>query len=108
MLVSSGDSMKAKLAVVCVCIFSATSGAFAQAVAGLGGIAGVVRDPSGAAIPAAKVLVANGAKGISRSLTTNDAGVFTAPALAPAGGYTVTVEAKGFAPYEVKDLELAV
>ncbi len=61
---------------------------YAQSAAGVAGIAGVVRDASGSAVPGAAVLVANESKGIRRTLTTNEAGVFTAPALTPAAGYT--------------------
>src|SRR5262245_24599334 len=101
--------MKARLSLAFyVYVFFAAAAAFAQAVAGFGGIAGTVRDASGAAVPAAKVTVANDSKGIARSLTTNDAGVFTAPALVPAAGYSVKVDAKGFAPYQVQNLDLAV
>ncbi len=81
---------------------------FAQAVAGLGALSGVVRDATGASVPGAKVVVANTAKGIRRTLETNEAGVFTAPALVPSGGYTVTVNMQGFAPYEAKEIEILV
>jgi len=84
------------------------SAAWAQSAAGLSSISGVVRDATGAVVPNAKVLVANQSKGIVRNLTTNDAGLFTAPALAPAPGYSVAVEAQGFNRYEAKDLELLV
>jgi hypothetical protein len=83
-------------------------GASAQAVAGFGGIAGVVRDSSGAVIVNANVTVANEARGIRRALTTNEAGVFAAPALVPAAGYEVSVNASGFAPYEAKNIEILV
>jgi hypothetical protein len=81
---------------------------FAQSQAGLAGITGVVQDPSGAPIPAAKVLVANESKGIRRNLETNSEGIFTAPALVPATGYSITVNVDGFAPYERKNIELLV
>ena len=64
--------------------------AFAQAVAGFGGVSGVVRDSTGAIVVNAKVEVVNESKGIKRTLTTNEAGVFNAPALVPAAGYQVT------------------
>ncbi|MCX6624849.1 MAG: TonB-dependent receptor, partial [Acidobacteria bacterium] len=46
--------------------------------------------------------------GIRRILTTNDSGVFTAPALVPAPGYQVSVKVVGFSAYEAKDLQLQV
>src|SRR5216683_2540912 len=85
-----------------------SASAFAQSVAGLGAISGVVRDASGAAVPGAQVIVANESKGIRRTLATTDAGVFTAPSLAPAGGYSVTVNKPGFSQYEIKDIQVQV
>lgn len=82
--------------------------AFAQSVAGLGAISGSVRDATGAAVPNAQVIVANEARGIRRALTTTEAGVFTAPSLVPATGYTVSVTAQGFSPYEAKDVQVLV
>src|SRR5712671_4877081 len=38
----------------------------------------------------------------------NGAGVFSAPALVPATGYTVSVEKTGFAKYEVRDITIQV
>jgi len=82
--------------------------ASAQAIAGMGGVSGVVRDASGAVVPEAAVIVANESKGIRRELRTNAAGVFTAPALVPASGYKVTINKQGFQPYEVSGFEVAV
>lgn len=82
--------------------------AYAQSTAGFGAISGTVRDASGGAVPNARIVVSNAGKGITRNLSSNDTGVFTAPALVPAAGYTVTVESQGFKRYEVKDIELAV
>ena len=99
--------MKKSLCVaVCSLLFSA--GAFAQAVAGLGAVSGSVRDASGAAVPDATVVVSNEAKGIKRTMQTTEAGVFTAPALVPATGYSVTVTKQGFNPWEVKDFQVLV
>src|SRR5438309_1641327 len=81
---------------------------FAQSAGGLAGISGVVRDPSGSLVPNAKIAISNNTNGTTRNLTTNDAGLFTAPALSPASGYKVTVSAPGFAGYEAKDIELQV
>ena len=81
---------------------------FAQSAAGLAGISGVVRDPSGALIPNAKVVISSESQGTLRSLSTNTDGVFTAPALTPGAGYRVSVAASGFTAYEAKDLTLLV
>ncbi|MBZ5723376.1 MAG: TonB-dependent receptor [Acidobacteriia bacterium] len=98
--------MKIALAVsLILLVFSI--GAFAQA-AGVAGISGVVRDPSGAVVPGAKVVIASENQGTIRTLNTNDAGLFTAPALTPGPGYMVTVTAEGFGGFEAKSLALAV
>jgi hypothetical protein len=86
----------------------ASASAFGQSAAGLAGISGVVTDASHAKVAGATVAITNEAKGIVRNLTTNEAGVFTAPALLPASGYWMSVNAPGFARYEVKDLQLEV
>src|SRR5262245_49069605 len=82
--------------------------AFAQSAAGTGNISGVVRDASGSSIPGAKVVVANAALGITRTLNTNESGVFTAGSLVPSPGYSVMVTSQGFTPWELKDAVLAV
>jgi len=80
---------------------------FAQQ-AGVAGISGVVQDATGASVPGAKVTVSNESKGITRNLETNQNGIFTAPSLIPASGYTVKVESAGFGSYERKDITLNV
>ena len=81
---------------------------FAQAAGGVAGISGTVHDASGAAVPNAKVVISSASQGQVRSLTSNGAGVFTAPALIPGPGYQVTVTAAGFSTYDVKDVDLQV
>jgi len=81
---------------------------WAQAVAGMGALSGVVYDPSGAVVPGATVVVANAEKGITRTLISTDAGVFAAPSLVPSGGYSLTVTMTGFAKWEAKDFEILV
>ena len=82
--------------------------AWPQAAAGLAEISGSVRDSSGSVVPGAQVVIANTSKGVHLVLNTSAGGVFDAPALAPAPGYQVTISKQGFAPYDVKDINLAV
>ncbi len=98
--------MKSK-ALILVSLFLSAS-AFAQSAAGVASISGVVRDPSDAVVPRAKVVIASEARGTLRTLETNDAGLFSAPALIPGAGYVVSVTAAGFAGYEARNLTLQV
>src|SRR6202035_4599428 len=82
--------------------------AFAQTAGGVAGISGVVHDPSGSAVPNAKVVISSDAQGTVRTATTNSSGGFTAPALVPGRGYKVAVTAAGFAGYEARDIVLQV
>ena len=61
-----------------------------------GTIAGVVRDPSGAAVLGARLTVVNVANRIARTETTSAQGDYSFPALTP-GDYHVTLQADRFA-----------
>jgi hypothetical protein len=65
----------------------------AQAPTGV--ISGTVTDQSGAVIPSATVTITEKTTGMLRTMTTNNAGLYSAPALL-AGDYEVRVEAPGF------------
>jgi len=62
-----------------------------------GSIRGKVTDPSGSMVAGAKVTSKNVDSGLARDATTTDEGTFVLAEL-PAGTYTVTVNATGFAP----------
>ena len=98
--------MKPGLFTISLCLWCACA-AFGQQ-AGVAGISGIVQDASGASVPGAHVIVSNESKGITRNLESNASGLFTAPSLVPAPGYSVTVSATGFAQYERKDIILLV
>jgi hypothetical protein len=100
--------MKTKIHIALAVLLCLQAPAFAQTVAGFGALSGVVRDASGAVVPGADVVVSNESKGIRRALTSNEAGVFTAPALVPASGYSVKVSKQGFGPSETKAIEILV
>src|SRR5260370_26341459 len=65
----------------------------AQSTAGR--ILGTVKDQSGAAVAAAKVVITDLERGTSRTLTTDEAGAYVAADLTP-GNYRIQAEAKGF------------
>ena len=91
-----------------VCSFLFSAAAFAQGVAGLGAVSGTVRDASGAVVPDATVVLSNESKGIKRTMQSTDAGVFNAPALVPATGYSLVVTKQGFANWEAKNFQVQV
>ena len=66
------------IAIVCLLTFATVQLLFGQAT---GSISGTVTDPTGAAVPGAKVTVTAPATGLTRSSTTNDAGEYIVPLL---------------------------
>ena len=77
----------------CVLFVALTPTVFAQAPTGV--ISGTVTDQSGAVVPNATVTVTEKATGTVRTMTANNAGLYSAPALF-AGEYEVRAEAPGF------------
>src|SRR5438477_11916613 len=84
---------KLQFCLVAISILLVALGAFAQVQNGQ--FSGTVTDPSGAAIPNAKVTVTNTGTNLSVSTTTNQSGLYVAKEL-PVGTYKITAEAKGF------------
>src|ERR1700761_6495268 len=74
---------------------------------GNGNIVGTVTDTSGATVAGVSVVVTNNDTGISRSLTTNSDGSYTANFLLP-GHYEVILGGGGFGKVDRKDLTLTV
>jgi Carboxypeptidase regulatory-like domain len=72
-----------------------------------GSITGTVKDPSGAAIAGATVVVASPERGITREMATNSTGDYNQSGL-PAGNYDVTVTASGFKKYQARGVKLDV
>jgi len=70
-------------------------------------LSGTITDPSGAAIANAKVSITNKATGITRNVTTDAAGFYSAPNLQP-GDYEVTVAAQGFSTTKESNITLTV
>src|SRR5260370_2878834 len=58
-------------------------------------LSGLVTDPSGLAVPGARVVVQSADTGATRTVSSNQQGEYSVPALLP-GPYTITVEANGF------------
>lgn len=68
-----------------------------------GGIAGTVEDPSGAAVPNAKITLVGQDTGLTRETTSTEDGNYTFQDL-PLGKYTVTITASGFATSKVENI----
>jgi iron complex outermembrane receptor protein len=72
-----------------------------------GRIAGVLKDPSGAVVPGAKIDVRNSSSGLAQSLRTNAQGRFACEGI-PAGRYQITVQAAGFEAASIHEVSVRV
>ena len=81
-----------------------TSQAFGQAV--YGGVFGTVTDPSGAAVPNAKVTVTSATKATSFEATSNESGNYSVTHLIP-DTYNVRIEGAGFKAIENKNVAVS-
>ena len=70
-------------------------------------LSGTVKDPSGAVLPGAQVVIHNLGTGVDRTVVSDGAGQYVAPSLPP-GDYSVRVTANGFSAYSVPRLTLQV
>lgn len=82
------------LVLVCGCLSAHAQGLTGQ-------ISGILTDPSGAAIPNAKVTVTNEETARVVNVTSDSEGNFVAPQLL-SGTYTIVIEASGFKRFEQK------
>ncbi|MGC2639441.1 MAG: TonB-dependent receptor [Acidobacteriaceae bacterium] len=62
-------------------------------------ISGTIVDPSGAVVPKATVTLSSAERGVTRSITTENAGRYSF-AQVPPGSYTLNVKASGFKTYQ--------
>jgi len=90
---------------VCLAVVLTCSPLFSQGSAAR--LNGSVLDQSGGAILGATVTVTDVQRGVSRTLTTDNAGAYFAPNLLP-GTYTVRAEFKGFRSVERQNVVLEV
>jgi hypothetical protein len=72
-----------------------------------GALLGTVRDPTGALVKGATVTVVNATTNESRTMVTNESGVFAAPFLSP-GVFRVRVEAAGFNPFFADSISISL
>ena len=72
-----------------------------------GDITGTISDATGAAVAGASITLTNNATGAERHVVSNDAGVYSLPALPP-GNYSLRVETRGFRTEQRRDIQLQV
>ena len=94
---SSGCSLGSLFLALLLLVWLTVSGGAAWGqITGAGLISGTITDPNGAAVPGAGVVVRNLDTGSELALSSNDAGLYSAPFLQPAR-YEITVTKAGFA-----------
>src|SRR5216683_2478154 len=86
------------MGVLLVCLPLSSQGVF-------GRLWGTITDESGGVLSSATVTDTD--RGVTKSLVTNEDGIYNAPNLTP-GSYKVRVEAKGFKAIERQNVELGV
>ena len=87
----------------------ALSGALAAAAYGQSSasLTGTVTDPSGAAVPGAKVVIHSIATGTDRDVVADSVGIYAAASLQP-GEYSITASFAGFADTKIAEFTLQV
>lgn len=70
-------------------------------------LSGTIADSNGGLVPGAEITLSDTARGIKRTVATDDSGSFTVPLLPP-GTYSLTVRREGFTQVEVPDIVLNV
>ncbi len=101
------SSLLAGLFVLALGLLSAGPVVSAQGVGTSADLTGTVTDPSGADVPNAKVTVLDSAKGLQRSVVTDEHGFYRLSGLAPAN-YKLSVEHAGFQTEVVPSATLTV
>jgi hypothetical protein len=103
------------LALACLLLLLAAPTTLGQGTSGAT-LRGVVRDPGGAVVPNATVVLLSAARGVRREARSSDDGTYVFTSVDP-GPYTVRVESQGFkasevavtlAPSETRGLDISV
>ena len=98
--------MRRTVVAIFAVLLATAAPAFAQSQAINGTIEGTIVDASGAVLPGVTVTITNTDTGSSRSVVTNESGVYRAPLL-PLGTYKVAAELAGFRKFEQTGISLA-
>src|SRR5260370_4305803 len=73
----------------------------------MGGIAGTIKDPTGALVPSAQLVLTNEATGVAHRTQSSSSGTYVFQAV-PAGAYALKVEAPGFKTYMATGIQVSV
>ena len=105
----AGKSKKigTSFAILVTLLFSLMVGVVAHAQVTGATLAGTVNDASGAVVAGAQVSIKDNATGLTRDVTSDSSGLYSAPNLSP-GTYEVRVSAKGFSTAVQSGLTLSV
>ena len=90
-----------------ICLVLVSTPLLAQTNLGSAALAGVVRDPSGAAVPDAKVDAIETDRGLTRETRSNESGAFLFPTIPP-GRYNLRVGKEGFDSTEITGISIEV
>jgi Carboxypeptidase regulatory-like domain/TonB dependent receptor len=100
-------ALKSIMSVLAALVFSLMWSGLLSAQFTTASLNGNVVDPSGAAVPGAKVSVTNTGTGFESTATSGETGLFVFPRL-PVGSYTLRVEKEGFSTYVQEGIVLTV
>lgn len=89
---------------VCTCTLSSL---LAQSEVGGATLNGLIADPSGAAVPQAKITATNSATSLTRVTESSAEGLFSFVRL-PVGRYSISIEKSGFKTFKRENIELTV
>ncbi len=103
----SGSALTRNLLLLTAFFLLNVGAAFAQAQASTADLRGTITDPGGAVVPGANVTARNSSTGITRTVTTNDEGVYQIFALPP-GNYEISAEAANFKKTVISPVTLTV
>jgi hypothetical protein len=92
---------------VCLLVFVCSAGAFAQASAGYGSVAGTVLQSGTDGMPDALVVLSNPDLALEITMTTTDDGIFRSATVVPAAGYSIKVTHKKYQTWQSEKFTIA-
>jgi hypothetical protein len=106
-VISSANSKRVLLPWIAVAVLAVLGASLAVAQSGDAEITGLIKDPTGSAIPGASVSLINQDSGVTRTFNADADGRYRFSAVLP-GRYSLKVEATGFKSATVSDIVLNI